>query len=465
MKREIINLDRIYKGYQSEDIIKGISLKLYDDDLVFITSPSDTELTTLAEILSGNLCPDSGEMFYLGKRVSFSSEEAAHKNGIHYITQRKGLIDSMTIGENICILRPKGIHSPLYVKKMNTIAMTVCRELDLGLNFETPIRDMLLSNFDEIAVQSMRAVFQRAKVIIYNNLLHLFSNKEILKFIEMLSLLKAKGILVCILDNLDNMIAAVSNRVLFMRDGMILTDFEGSSYTEKERNILLKTEKTYEAGPLSTIDRSNHEGQTFRFSFYKAKSQISYIDVKQGEVIGLYFSNTMDYYDLFQLFTNNQEMQRINSHTKRESWQEVVTITADDFYNGIFPMLSCKDNVLLPVLKQKEPFVRSAFASYPIGTQHVFQSALNMDQKQWNGPARKCSQYEKIQMTLYRYLSMNNRILFLSNLFIDLSPAFRDMLIGFIGKAIQRGRGVVIFEKNREILEPICDRVVNINCL
>src|ERR1035438_10915946 len=87
MQDPIARLVNIRKSYGDTLALDGANLDLYPGEILGLVGPNGSGKTTLTSILSGNLEPDSGEVWVGGCRVSFESPADAIKCGIRNLPQ------------------------------------------------------------------------------------------------------------------------------------------------------------------------------------------------------------------------------------------------------------------------------------------------------------------------------------------------------------------------------------------
>lgn len=104
MEKKLI-AENISKAYDGKYIIKDISLKVYKGELVCLLGVSGVGKTTLFNVLSGILLPDSGKVFLEDKDIT------AKAGYISYMLQKDLLMPYKTIIDNVSL--------PLIIKGEN----------------------------------------------------------------------------------------------------------------------------------------------------------------------------------------------------------------------------------------------------------------------------------------------------------------------------------------------------------
>lgn len=99
----MIEFRNLRKSFGSREILKGISLRIEEGEIVFVLGTSGTGKSVLLKNLVGLLRPDSGEIWLDEQEVSKFSEEQflpiRKKCGM--VFQQPALFDSMTVFENV----------------------------------------------------------------------------------------------------------------------------------------------------------------------------------------------------------------------------------------------------------------------------------------------------------------------------------------------------------------------------
>ncbi|MBP3388623.1 MAG: ATP-binding cassette domain-containing protein, partial [Clostridia bacterium] len=66
--KTIIDLKNIAIAFDGEQILQGLNLSIQDGEFVTLLGPSGCGKTTLLRIIGGFITPDSGDVFFDGKR-------------------------------------------------------------------------------------------------------------------------------------------------------------------------------------------------------------------------------------------------------------------------------------------------------------------------------------------------------------------------------------------------------------
>ena len=67
---KIIELKNISKEYDGETVLDNVSLDIYDKQFITLLGPSGCGKTTTLRMIGGFTQPDSGELFFEGKKMN-----------------------------------------------------------------------------------------------------------------------------------------------------------------------------------------------------------------------------------------------------------------------------------------------------------------------------------------------------------------------------------------------------------
>ena len=112
----IIDLKNISVSFDGETVLDDISLRIRDKEFVTLLGPSGCGKTTTLRIIAGFLEPDSGDVFFDGKRINGIP---AYKRQVNTIFQRYALFTHLNVFENVAFgLRIKKLPEKEIKKKV-----------------------------------------------------------------------------------------------------------------------------------------------------------------------------------------------------------------------------------------------------------------------------------------------------------------------------------------------------------
>ena len=95
---KIIELKNISKEFDGEKVLDNISLDIYDKQFVTLLGPSGGGKTTTLRIIGGFVTPDSGDVFFEGKKIN---DIPPYKRKVNTVFQKYALFPHLNVYENI----------------------------------------------------------------------------------------------------------------------------------------------------------------------------------------------------------------------------------------------------------------------------------------------------------------------------------------------------------------------------
>ena len=162
MKRLVINdLHASYrKKKEVNEVIKGISLELNDNEIIVILGPSGCGKTTLLKAIAGVIDIDSGGIVISG----LESDKISTKNrNISYVSQSFFTYDFMSVYNNIALpLKAQKIPIEEIDKRVNEVAKV------LGIDYLLSRKPKILSGGQRQRVALARALVKRPDLYLFD---------------------------------------------------------------------------------------------------------------------------------------------------------------------------------------------------------------------------------------------------------------------------------------------------------
>lgn len=215
----MIKVNNIHKSYSNLEVLKGIDLTIKQGEIVTLVGSSGAGKTTLLHIIGTLMRPESGTVFYDDVEVSRLSEKkiADFRNRrIGFVFQFHHLLPEFTALENICI--------PAYIaKKPKDEAENRALELldFLNLRNRAGHKPNELSGGEQQRVAVARALINSPSVILADEPSGNLDTKNKEELHQLFFDLRQKFNQTFIIVTHDKELAAMSDRMLTMRDGMI----------------------------------------------------------------------------------------------------------------------------------------------------------------------------------------------------------------------------------------------------
>ena len=224
MSEVIISCKDIVKTFNSGDAevkaLQGITLDVYEHELLMLVGPSGCGKTTFVSALTALLSFDSGSCKVLGKEIATMSDEgktAFRGANIGFVFQSFNLLPSLTALENIAL--------PLIIAGIKRAkALQHAREILNAVELEekADTKPNNLSGGQQQRVAIARALVHAPKIVICDEPTSSLDHKSGQVVMELLKkMTKEKGATMIVVTH-DSRVYKYADRMAYMEDGKII---------------------------------------------------------------------------------------------------------------------------------------------------------------------------------------------------------------------------------------------------
>lgn len=245
----MLELRKINKKFGSVVANKDVSIKIQPATIHAIVGENGAGKSTIMRIAFGFYKPDSGEIFFNGERVEFSSPNDAIKLGIGMVHQHFALVENMTVTENIILGAETGGYLNLDLEKAEQEILDLSERLKLSVNPKALIED--LSVGEQQRVELLKALYRKAEFLILDEPTAVLTPQEVEELFAILRRMRNEGKTIVMITHKLEEVLAVSDYVTVMRDGQVVGNLKTSETNARElarmivgRDVLLKLEKS-----------------------------------------------------------------------------------------------------------------------------------------------------------------------------------------------------------------------------
>jgi len=200
--------------------LQGITLDVYENELLMLVGPSGCGKTTFVSVLSGLLSFESGVCKLMGEDISAMDDDtltAFRGKNIGFVFQAFNLLPSLSAIENVAL--------PLTAqKKTRAEALKCSKEMleAVGLSGKEYIKPSGLSGGEQQRVAIARALVHNPKFVICDEPTSSLDHKSGQTVMELLKkIIKEKGASMIVVTH-DNRIYKYADRIVHMEDGKII---------------------------------------------------------------------------------------------------------------------------------------------------------------------------------------------------------------------------------------------------
>lgn len=232
----------INKAFGSVQALMDVSMWAMPGEVTAIVGDNGAGKSTLIKIISGVLARDSGSIEIDGADVHYTNPEQARASGIETVYQTLGLVEDLTIWQNLFlhreIVRNFGIVRPLHKARMKAESAAMLKDLDVYIpSVKARVRG--LSGGQRQAVAIARAAGWSSQVVIMDEPTAALGVRETAKVEELIHRLKARGLAVVIISHNFDQVLRLSEQVWVMRQGRVMAGMRTADTTGDELVALI----------------------------------------------------------------------------------------------------------------------------------------------------------------------------------------------------------------------------------
>ena len=216
----MLSATAIHKHYAQLHVLKGVNITVNKGEIVSIVGSSGAGKSTLLHILGTLDTPDSGEIFITGVPVhSLKGRKlAAFRNTqIGFVFQFHHLLPEFTALENVCI---PGWVAGRRKKEVQEEAVKLLKLLGLGERLEN--KPNALSGGEQQRVAVARALINKPAIVFADEPTGNLDSKNAKELHDLFVQLRRDFNQTFLIVTHNEELAGMSDRVLHMKDGLIL---------------------------------------------------------------------------------------------------------------------------------------------------------------------------------------------------------------------------------------------------
>ncbi len=235
--RWLVEMRGISKSFGHVQALKDVDFQVGYREVVGLLGDNGAGKSTLIKILTGVYPPDSGEIYFEGRKVRFTSPRDARDLGIETVYQDLALIELMGISRNFFLgrepVRRLGPFRFLDKRRIDEITERVMGEI--GIRIRSPNEPVaILSGGERQSVAIGRAMHFGAKLLILDEPTSALSLKESQKVLDHVLEVKERGLSVIFITHNLYHVYSVADRFVILSHGRKVGDLRREETTQEE---------------------------------------------------------------------------------------------------------------------------------------------------------------------------------------------------------------------------------------
>jgi simple sugar transport system ATP-binding protein len=232
-----LELRHISKSFGGVHVLHDVSLDLGASEVVGLLGDNGAGKSTLIKIITGVHRPDSGEIFFGGKRVEGLTVQKARELGVETVYQERALADQLPLWRNIFMGR--AVAGRLGFLKVGDMRQMTAQLMSESMGFTSAVLtpDTVvkgLSGGERQGLAIVRALHFQADIIILDEPTMGLSLKETEKLLRFVEGIRTAGKSAIFIDHNIFHVYSVADRIIVLDRGRVAGQFPTSRYSLEE---------------------------------------------------------------------------------------------------------------------------------------------------------------------------------------------------------------------------------------
>ncbi|MBC8585426.1 ATP-binding cassette domain-containing protein [Youxingia wuxianensis] len=464
MKQEILRCKGLTKIKHGGLVLNNLDFSLYEGEFLGLVGLNGSGRTTLAHALCGLDEVSQGQVYVQGKPVSIHSVEDAHRYGIYCIQGKTNIFPACTVAENLCIV-PTEKQQGWFIrpKFTNFITKSLMGELGVDLSPSAKGKDLSLAQCH--IVELTRAVADKAKVVILDDIMMNYTDREYWNLALFLEKMKEKGISLIIIESKLERITRLADRIVVLKNGREEgIFFQEDFHSGRIEKILIGEEFT--AGQVRPIAQSNQVLLGVNSVYTSELADISFY-VKKGEAVG-FLDEDGECASVVRLLRGLAPV-----------WSGEITLDGTPlrlpmdsrsmiehgigyigyYKNSLFRNLSLGNNLTIAALsrfQKKGGLLNVALEKFAVKN---FVETMRIDPALIHQDIHYADNWTQLNVALYKWIVARMNIVVMENPFSGIDMLMHNSIYDFISAAKRRNMGIIYTSYNPNEIRKVCDRV------
>ena len=213
----LLRLKAIHKSFGGTQALQDVSLSLLPGEVLALLGENGAGKSTLIKILAGVHALDLGEIMFEEHSVRATMADLP----IAFVHQDLGLIEWMTVLENVCLTRGFARSGGLISwRASRTATVAALGVLGVEIDPDTRVRD--LGRTERSLVAIARALSTDARIVVMDEPTASLPADEVARLFAAVRRLRASGVSVIYVSHRLDEIFQIADRVVVLRDGRVV---------------------------------------------------------------------------------------------------------------------------------------------------------------------------------------------------------------------------------------------------
>jgi len=192
MKRELLRFENVTRTENGAVSLDNFHFYMCEGEITGFLSINERGEGALLELLARNLPIDSGRVFFQGKLVNSYLGSDMTPNRICIISQASSLLDTLSITDNIFVMRPGFKKYIINERVLEEQVRRLLRVLPMHIDLQKPVPR--LTALERVAVEMLRAYLTGCRLLVFFYPDKIIGQSDFVQFHRLLREMKSRGV-------------------------------------------------------------------------------------------------------------------------------------------------------------------------------------------------------------------------------------------------------------------------------
>jgi ribose transport system ATP-binding protein len=467
-----LTVSQLSKTFPGQRALDGVDFDVRPAEVHALVGHNGSGKSTLLKILAGYHVPDrsSGRILVGGTRLRFGDPASAHDVGLRFIHQELGLVDDLSILENLRLGTAwnTGVGRRIRWRRERQSAREALQRVGLNAHPDALVRDLGAIQRTQVAVARALQDRQGARFLFLDEPTATLPASEVDRLFALIRATVAQGLGVVYISHRLAELFEISDRVTVLRDGRVVGSGDTASFTRDQLVELIV------GSPQSGASCPT------RPATVKALGYLSFDDIHAGDITGMSFSmgageivgmaglvgsGVHDVPSTLlgrvavtrgSIRVEGSEVQRLSPH---ELLARGIAVLPSARALRNIPSLSVRENLTLPDLR---PLWRRGRLRlrYERAVVRQFIERFRITPAQTERIVAHLSGGNQQKVSIAKWMRLNPRLLVLDEPTQGVDIGARREILNILREASRDGVAILICSSDLEDLADICHRVL-----
>ena len=459
----ILEFCGLCKAFGGTLAVDDIRLDVRHGEILALLGQNGAGKSTLIKILAGVHPADSGHMLLRGQPYDPRVDTAS----IAFIHQDLGLIDWMTVAENIAFSQGFPKKSGLIDwREVRSIARRSLALVAEGIDPEQRVQDLTRTEKSLVAIA--RALGRRADVLVLDEPTASLPQDEVDILFDVLRSLKARGVAMIYVSHRLDEVYAISDRLAVLRDGRLVA-VRDTAGTEPEELVRLIIGRPPEAVFVRPERRAGLAVLRFEQVRIGDVGPLD-LDIQAGEIVGLVGLRGAGHEAvgkcLFGLLPVDEGSVRLRGELTTSTAppaairRGICFVAGDRTANSIAHGLTVRENMFLNPLASGRTLLGWRGAADEDAETMRLGQRVDLQPNSPEAPIETLSGGNQQKVVMARWMRVGGSVLILEDPTAGVDVAAKAEIYRLLADAVMSGQAVILISTDFEEVAAICHRAL-----